>query len=534
MSAILTDQFRILRASDFIASIGNTSNSYYTFLSVPDINEIDSDWQNNTPDPIDSFDEENRAFDNIVALSKIAPSDARQVVRKYTWVTGETYEMYRNDYSRVNRTPITNSTRLYDSKFYVLTSDYRVYICLQNGTDPDNPKGRPSINEPTHTTTTAQAAGDGSDKYLWKYLYTIRPNDVIKFDSTDFIPVPEKWSLGNPEVSDIVDAAVDGSIEAAVIVNAGIGYGSATSINNIPIIGDGDGAEASIAISSEGKVVDISITNRGSGYSYGTLDISNVTHTGIGTTTLANFDVIISPKGGHGANIYRELGANRVLLYSRFENLQFQNPDVISSNSFARLGVVKNPETFSGTGVTFTQPTASGLYALKLTGIGASTLSFVDDERITQTVGSGMTAVGRVASYDKTTQILKFWQDRSLVLSQPEGGPSSPAYGTQPQFGYKLLRFTGSVGTGGNLTINQPDNPSPNGLSIDNTFGTSNNPSSTTTINNRKYNLGQAFVNGVANPEIKPRSGDIIYVDNREPIPRSRNQKEDIKIIIEF
>ena len=38
----------------------------------------------------------------------------------------------------------------------------------------------------------------------------------------------------------------------------------------------------------------------------------------------------------------------------------------------------------------------------------------------------------------------------------------------------------------------------------------------------------------VANPEIKPRSGDIIYVDNRESIPRSRNQKEDIKIIIEF
>ena len=143
------------------------------------------------------------------------------------------------------------------------------------------------------------------------------------------------------------------------------------------------------------------------------------------------------------------MGANRVLLYSRFENLQFQNPDVISSNSFARLGIVKNPETFSGTGVTFTQPTASGLYALKLTGVGASTLSFVDDERITQTIGSGMTTVGRVASYDKTTQILKFWQDRSLVLSQPEGGPSSPAYGTQPQFGYKLLRFTGSVGTDG-------------------------------------------------------------------------------------
>ena len=72
MSAILTDQFRILQLSDFIESIGNTSNSYYTFLSVPDVNEIDNDWENNIPDPIDSFDEENRAFDNIVALSKIS------------------------------------------------------------------------------------------------------------------------------------------------------------------------------------------------------------------------------------------------------------------------------------------------------------------------------------------------------------------------------------------------------------------------------------------------------------------------------
>ena len=93
------------------------------------------------------------------------------------------------------------------------------------------------------------------------------------------------------------DSAVDGSVEVAVVTNSGIGYGSANSINNIPIIGDGEGAEASITVSSEGKIVDVSITNNGSGYSYGTLDISSVTHTGIGTTTVANFDVIMSPKG---------------------------------------------------------------------------------------------------------------------------------------------------------------------------------------------------------------------------------------------
>ena len=34
-------------------------------LSVPDTDEVDSNWSTTIPDPIDSFDEENRAFDNV-------------------------------------------------------------------------------------------------------------------------------------------------------------------------------------------------------------------------------------------------------------------------------------------------------------------------------------------------------------------------------------------------------------------------------------------------------------------------------------
>jgi hypothetical protein len=528
MSAILTDQFRILRASNFVDNINQTSSSYYSFLSLPNTDEIDLDWGTSIPDPYDNFDQENSYYDSIVALSKINYSDISQVIKKYAWISGETYEMYRHDYSRDNLSPQTSSTRLYDSRFYVLNREYRVYICIQNGTDPDNPTGRPSINEPTHTSISPQSSGDGSDFYIWKYLYTISPSDVIKFDSTDYIPVPKDWST-NVDTSTIRTASVNGSIEVVVVTNSGIGYGSAQTYNNIPILGDGNGARASVSVTSEGKINNVTITNKGSDYSYGTLDIRNyISHTGVGTTSLANFDVIIPPKGGHGSDIYRELGANRVLLYSRFENLEFQNPDVIASNSFARLGIIKNPKVYESSSI-FTESTASGLYALKLIGAGASTLSFVDDEVVIQTIGIGSTAVGRVASYDKSTQVLKIWQDRSLVLSQPKGGPSSPTYGTHPQYGYELFRFTGNIGQGGNFIIQQPSNNSPNGLGINTNFN-----GTTTVINSRTYNLGQNFLNGVANPEIQPRSGEIIYIDNRDSIPRSKNQKEDVKIIIEF
>ena len=48
-----------------------------------------------------------------------------------------------------NTAVVSGSTSLYLANYFVMNSDFRVYICLQNGTDPDNPSGRPSLDEPT-------------------------------------------------------------------------------------------------------------------------------------------------------------------------------------------------------------------------------------------------------------------------------------------------------------------------------------------------------------------------------------------------
>ena len=59
--------------------------------------------------------------------------------------------MYRHDYSVSNPTPNSNSSRLYDSNFYVMNSDFKVYICIENGSSGSNPKGNKSQDEPTFT-----------------------------------------------------------------------------------------------------------------------------------------------------------------------------------------------------------------------------------------------------------------------------------------------------------------------------------------------------------------------------------------------
>ena len=57
MSAIITDQLRILNASNFVAGVGTTTNNYYAFIGLPNPTELLSDWDTEPPAPIDSFDE---------------------------------------------------------------------------------------------------------------------------------------------------------------------------------------------------------------------------------------------------------------------------------------------------------------------------------------------------------------------------------------------------------------------------------------------------------------------------------------------
>jgi len=516
MAAIITDQIRILNAKNFVAGVSSSGNSYYSFIGLPNPTEIQSDWDTNPPSPKDSFDEENSYWDTMVALKKINASDVRQVVQKRVWSSGTTYDMYRHDYSRSNTAKVSGATNLYAASYYVLNSDYRVYICLQNGTTPDTPNGKPSLDEPTFTDLEPRSAGTSGDGYVWKYLYTLKPSEVAKFETSDFIPVPSNWESSSDN-SAVRDNAVDGSIKIVTITNRGVGLGMANrTYTRVPIKGDGTGAECTIVINNDQKVESVVVSSQGSGYTYGNVDlIAGNVPTG---TTRPTFDVIISPKGGHGADVYRELGAYNVLLYSRIEN-DTQNPDFITGNQIARVGVVEGPRISSGS--LLTSDKASAVYALRLTGTGYSSATFTADSYFTQTVSTGTTAVGRVVSYDQTTGVLKYWQDRSLA-----GFTTVGVAITNPTYGFDLTEFTSSPSTGGSLTI-VPSSGS--NLAINTTFS-----GISTVINSRTYYLGQEFTNGLANPEVKKYSGNIIYVDNRPAITRSSNQKEDIKVILQF
>jgi hypothetical protein len=90
----------------------------------------------------------------------------------------------------------------------------------------------------------------------------------------------------------------------------------------------------------------------------------------------------------------------------------------------------------------------------------------------------------------------------------------------------ELIQFSSNPTAPGSLDISHA---SVSNLSIDSSFS-----GISTVINNKTYYLGQTFTNGIGSPEVEKYTGNIIYVDNRPSITRSSNQKEDIKVILQF
>ena len=516
MAAIITDQIRILNAKNFVAGVSTSTNSYYSFVGLTDPTKIQNDWDNDPPSPTDNFTNQNDYWDTAIALKKINATDVKQVVKKNSWTSGTTYDYYRSDYGITNPPKHAQGTSLYSSNYFVLNSDFRVYICLKNGTSPEQPDGKPSLDEPTFTDLEPKAAGTSGDGYIWKYLYTIKPSELVKFDSTEFMPVPADWASGSDN-SAVRNNAVDGGIKVVVIQNRGVGLGTANrTYTRVPIKGDGSGGECTVVVNADQQIGTVEVTNQGSGYTFGTVDV--IAGGLPRPDSYPQLDVIIPPTGGHGSDIYKELGASNALVYSRIEN-DSENPDFITGNQIARIGIIENPQAFGSTAL-LSLDKASAAYAMRLTGTGYSSATFTADGIITQTTGTGVTAIGKVISYDQTTGVLKYWQDRTMA-----GFTTVGAATTTPIYGLNADRFTADIATGGSLSITGGSIS----LGINTTFD-----GLSTSINNKTYYLGQTFSSGLSNPEVKKYSGNMLYIDHRPAITRSSNQKEDIKVILQF
>ena len=520
MAAIVTDQFRVLNSKNFLDSVKDPNNSYYVFLGLPNPSQVGfgrtTTWDSGIPTPEDSFNYLEHVKDTILFGKRITSDNVRRLIRKVEWQKNTIYEMYRHDYSVQNPSPKTNSYRLYDADYYVINKDYRVYVCIDNGSSSSNRLGNPSQDEPLFVDLEPSRAGESGDGYIWKYMFTVSPSDIVKFDSIEYIPVPSDWETStDPDIRAIRtsgDSLInENQIKKVYIENTGTGYNSTTE--TLDVLGDGEGAEVIVDVVG-GRITDVLVSSGGKNYTYGRVDLSPINQ---GSTSFAHLIPIIPPSRGHGFDVYKELGCERILAYARFDD---STKDFPTDIKFAQIGIIKNPTVAGSASSIFTNSTFSNLYSLKL---NENTVSLPElatpGTKIYQSITGVGTAVGYIASFDSETNVLKYFTDRSLYYNDlsydQKDSKTVFTQGTPVGFSTSGSLITTSSGFS---------------AAIDPTF----QGSVLVLSNTSSINLNSTFVNGISEPQINRRSGDVLYIDSRPVVNRNPKQKEDIKIVLEF
>ena len=521
MAAIVTDQFRILNANNFVETVDDSANSYYITLGLSNPTLAvgfgrTTDWNTNTPSPTDNFNYVDHSGDTQIFGKKVTSANIRRLITRRDWTQGTRYEMYRHDYSVTNPSPVSNSTRLYSSNYYVINKNFDVYICIDNGSTGISSTGNASQDEPLFTDLEPSRAGESGDGYIWKYLFTVPPSDIIKFDSTEYISVPSNWPTSSEtqiqSVRENGDSTINNNqIKKVYIDKQGFGYSQNVVGKEVDIVGDGTGGKVVIDTDSNGKIIKTVVSSGGQGYTYGMVDLGPLGNSGVSVGNFAKLIPIIPPSRGHGFDLYKELGTDKILVYARFDD---STKDFPTDTKFAQISIIKNPTSIGST-ATYTANDFSSVNAIKIV---SPTGTPVIGEKIRQTVTGG-TAEGYIVSYDTDTNVIKYYQDRSLFFNQTSADQTDYVGITT---GSKVLEFESSaesiISTSGfSATVDQ------------NFTGVSTNPSG-----NKVISLGVNFTNGLASPEINKKSGEIIYLDNRPLVTRNPRQKEDIKIILEF
>jgi len=486
MPAIITNKFRLHNASNFVESFSESSpNIYYLAIGRPQAFATSTGGDSRTQfegtdasplTPVDSVSDEFYFFDDVIAAKRITSSDISRVIPRRNWTTGTTYDMYRHDYGQYvkgssSSTISANSgaTSLADATFYVLSSDNNVYKVI------DNNGNSASTVEPTGTSTSILTTGDS---YKWKYMYTLTASEQTNFLSTDFMHVSTD--------STVSSAAVDGAIDTVLIKTAGSGGANGTH-TGVAIRGDGSSGVASVTVSG-GAVTAVTVTTAGSGYTFAYIRNADIVSAGATSLSGAELDVIIPPKGGHGANAVEELGGHFVMMNTDFTGDESSNSgDFTTQNDFRRVGLLLDPTT-GGSAASAT--TLRGTKAVKLSGTPGS---FTVDEEINQ---ASTGAVGKVVEYDSTNKILYYIQTRF----NDEGVDSNG----------NLTAFSGA-----------------NAITGQSSSAAGTPDTSTQTVDNI------AFSSGYNSGEIDADT-DVLYQENRSPITRASDQTENIKLIVEF
>jgi hypothetical protein len=478
---LITSKFKTHSAKQFVESLTEPQNTIYYIGAHRNLPFISDSLP---PEPINSVNTTHYdMYDELIFGKRVLSTDVVHMIRNIPWLSGTVYDMYdsrtvdlesKNFYvtspeaseyhvfkclNNNGAAPSTAQPRRSetspDDDFYV-TSDGYQWKYMYTITAPQWEKFATTEYAPVfvNASVTANAVSGSIDTIIIEnggssyrsyatgnikiaalggdpLYYAIESSDVTLSANDSFY---ENCSIyidsgpGDGEIRTIIDYITTGGERVVVVDHPFETVPNRTSTFTIAprvfIAGDGSNAKARAVVNTDnGSISSIEIINRGSDYSFASVEVvGNTGTTSAATTTSAVARAIISPPNGHGGDMINELYSNKVGISVTFSGTELTT--IPTANKFRKISLIKDP-LFKDGNLELNSTTASsglekgevitqqstGAFAT-VTGLSANTVSITNIRGFFETsntnvvatavIGSSSGGIGYIESIDRS------------------------------------------------------------------------------------------------------------------------------------
>lgn len=587
MAAIVSNNFRALNAKGFIEDVRSEQSNIYIGVGKSTAwQDASADLQDFTdgqaPLPVDTIDDANEARANMIGMKLLKDGEVSHVVPRYDWTAGVVYAPWDSDDPNIYE----NS----ENPFYVLTKDFKVYKCIDRASATAQASDVP--------VKVQAAPFETADGYKWKYMYTIIAADSEKFLTRSYMPVKTltisttakagvtatfannaartielanenpkitvgqkvtvaelaSGSFGNVPVVTAISGkfvtisastnaygtdgdtvftfgdfettnplydqqqaqknsvALAGGIDRIEVIDAGTGYtdNENTISAQINIVGDG----ASAAVSGTASVVKsgtsiLRVIPSTAGTKYSVAQVS-IIDTALAAGSGFQARAVIPPASGHGVDPVTELGGFYVGLNSQISGVD--DTDIANNQDFRQITIIKNPTVGTIPNDTVETKTAA-LARGNARGTFRAT-KFLSFDRTNTGILAAVTTMGNLVA-----------NGNDVLLKGSQGAAASQ--GVIPRAYVTNVQLDAGNNIGKIFYV-QNNLTGYNTFPATDTVTYSNSAAPTGTVSG----ITLSASNGTT--DYNKQTGEILFVENRDPIQRSSTQIEDIKLILEF
>jgi len=193
---VLTNYWRSCLLQHFLESLANTNHYVFVSRYTPWTDDDD-------PDEADEslYVSHYLPHREMIYAKKFDDTDCAYLVTRNVWTTNTLYSAYDD-----------RDEELRDKTFFVITDERKVYKCLFNNANTR------STSKPTTTANTPFQTGDG---YIWKYMFTVTQAKLDAHETSTLFPIEANAT--------IEEAAIDGALDVILVETNGNNWVATTN-----------------------------------------------------------------------------------------------------------------------------------------------------------------------------------------------------------------------------------------------------------------------------------------------------------------